>query len=77
MKERPSFPSTRHLSLLRRRVAGACPKRREHLEMDRFRYDQTTCATAFSAKCFRRAPKSHFRSVPIVTAATTVSALSP
>lgn len=49
MMKRPSLPSTRHWPLLRHRIAGACPGRREHLEMDRFRYDQTSGATAFSA----------------------------
>jgi hypothetical protein len=55
MMESPSFPSTRHRSLLRRRVAGACPRRRQHLDMDRFRYDQTAGTTAISARCFRSA----------------------
>jgi hypothetical protein len=77
MMERPSFPSTKHWSLLRRRVAGACPRRHEHLEMDGFQWDLIARASAFSAKCFRRASQSHLQSVPIFTAATTVGALSP
>lgn len=77
MMERPSLPSTRHWSLLRRRVAGACRGRRERLEMDGFQWDLIARASAFWAKCFWRASQSHLRSVPIFTAATTVGALSP
>jgi hypothetical protein len=77
MKERASFPSTRHWPLLRCRGAGACPGLRERLEIDRFRYDQASEAPAFSAKCFRRASQSHLQSIPILTAAAAVGALSP